>query len=117
VATRQVANEDALLALLEPHGFVAVQSEQLSLSEQITLFRGASHIVAPHGASLTNLLHCGTARVLELFQENHGVRPDFFQLAMIKDLDYRHTVCPVTGPGGAVTVDLSQVAEYLEQCL
>jgi capsular polysaccharide biosynthesis protein len=117
VATRQVANEDALLALLEPHGFVAVQSERLSLSEQIALFRGASHIVAPHGASLTNLLHSGSARVLELFQEDHGVRPDFFQLAMINGLDYRHAVCPVAGPGGAVTVDLGRVGEYLEQSL
>jgi capsular polysaccharide biosynthesis protein len=117
VTTRQVANEEAVLALLEPHGFVAVQSERLSLIDQIALFRGASHIVAPHGASLTNLLHSHSARVLELFQEDHGVRPDFFQLAMIHGLDYRHAVCPVAAPGGAVTVALDQVAAFLEQTL
>jgi len=78
VPTRRVANEEAVLAQLKPHGFVAVQSEQLSLGEQIALFRGATHIVAPHGASLTNLLHARGGSVLELFQEGHGVRPGFW---------------------------------------
>jgi hypothetical protein len=36
---------------------------------------------------------------------------------MINGLDYRHAVCPVAGPGGAVTVDLGRVGEYLEQSL
>jgi len=97
VPTRRVANEEAVLALLEPHGFVAVQSEQLSLGEQIALFRGSTHIVAPHGASLTNLLHTCGGSVLEVFQEGHGVRPDFFQLAMINHLNYHHALGPSTG--------------------
>jgi capsular polysaccharide biosynthesis protein len=117
VPTRRVANEEAVLALLEPHGFVAVQSEQLSLGEQIALFRGATHIVAPHGASLTNLLHARECNVLELFQAGHGVRPDFFQLAMIKGLHYRHLVCPSNPNDGHSYVNLDRVREYLEQIL
>lgn len=117
VATRQVANEAELLALLEPHGFVAVQCERLSLSEQIALFRGASHLVAPHGASLTNLIHAREARVLELFQEDHGVRPDFFQLAMIRGLDYRHAVSAVCAESGHSLVNLGQVSDFLAQTL
>jgi hypothetical protein len=98
VPTRRVINEDDLLAQLAPHGFVTVQSEQLSLQEQISLFRGATHIIAPHGASLTNLMHAHDCSVLELFQEGHGVRPDFFQLAMINRLNYHHSLCPTRGP-------------------
>lgn len=117
VPTRQVSNEEAVLALLEPHGFVAVQTETLSLAEQIDLFRGATHIVAPHGASLTNLLHAQEASVLELFQAGHGVRPDFFQLAMINGLDYRHAVCPSNGAAAHCQVDLGWIRDYLDQTL
>lgn len=113
VATRQVTNEDAVMALLEPHGFVAIQTERLSLGEQIALFRGASHIVAPHGASLTNLLHARSSSVLELFQEGHGVRPDFFQLAMVNGLQYLHALCPSSGPERHCTVPTALIQAYM----
>ena len=108
-----MANEEALLALLEPHGFEAVQSEQLSLGEQIALFRGATHIVPPHGASLTNLLHARGGSVLELFQEGHGVRPDFFQLAMINQLDYHHALCPSTGSAMHCVIRTQVIEDFL----
>ena len=117
VSTRQVSNEQAVLELLEPHGFVAVQTEQLSVAEQINLFRSATHIVAPHGASLTNLLHAQGASVLELFQDGHGVRPDFFQLAMINKLAYHHALCPSTGPEQHIQVPSEVIANYLARTL
>jgi asparagine synthase (glutamine-hydrolysing) len=110
-------NEAEVLALLEPHGFVAVQSEKLSVGEQIALFRDATHIVAPHGASLTNLLHSRRGSVLELFQEGHGVRPDFFQLAMINGLDYLHALCPSSGPEQHIKVSREVIASYLARTL
>jgi hypothetical protein len=113
VPTRRVANEEAVLAVLKPHGFVAVQSEQLSLGEQIALFRGATHIVAPHGASLTNLLHARGGSVLELFQEGHGVRPDFFQLAMINQLDYHHALCPSSGAALNCVIPTQVIEDFL----
>jgi hypothetical protein len=113
VPTRRVANEEAVLALLEPHGFVAVQSEQLSLGEQIALFRGATHIVAPHGASLTNLLHARGGSVLELFQEGHGVRPDFFQLAMLNQLNYHHALCPSSGAAMHCVIPTQVIEDFL----
>lgn len=95
--SRQVTNEEEVMELLGPHGFAAVQSEKLSLVEQISLFRGATHIVAPHGASLTNLIHARQGSLLELFQDGHGVRPDYFQLAMINGLEYYHGICESHG--------------------
>jgi len=117
VPSRQVANEEAVLALLEPHSFVAIQSEKLSLGEQIALFRQATHIVAPHGASLTNLLHARGGSVLELFQEGHGVRPDFFQLAKINGLDYLHALCPSSGPEQHIKVSSDVIEAYLARTL
>lgn len=117
VTTRQVSNESEVMELLNRHGFVAVQTEKLTLHEQIALFRTASHIVAPHGASLTNLLHVDQASVLEIFQAGHGVRPDFFQLAMIKGLDYQHCVCPTDSAELHCRVDLQILQQFLERTL
>ena len=113
VPTRQVANEEAVLALLEPHGFVVVQNERLSLGEQIALFRGATHIVAPHGASLTNLMHAQGGSVLELFQEGHGIRPDFFQLARLNNLNYYHAQCPSPGAAMHCMVSTQVIEDFL----
>jgi hypothetical protein len=116
VQSRQVTNEAEVLALLEPHGFVAIQCEKISLEEQIVLFRDATHIVAPHGGSLTNLIHTEKASVLELFQEAHGVRPDFFQLAMIRGLDYQYAQCPCDSSGHS-RVDTKLIQDFLELTL
>ena len=52
---RPLMNEDALAQALERLGFIAVCLEQLSVREQVLLFRSAEVIVAPHGAGLTNI--------------------------------------------------------------
>ena len=117
VASRGVVNEEVVLELLRPNGFESVQTETLSLAEQIALFRGATHIVAPHGASLTNLIHMRGGSVLELFQAGHGVRPDFFQLAMISGCNYLHALCPASEPGHHITVPLEVIREFLDLSL
>ena len=65
---RRVANEEALLAVLEPLGFQTVVLSGLTLAEQIALFQRAKVIVAPHGAGLINLVFCAPETcVIELF--------------------------------------------------
>jgi len=111
--SRNVVNEEAVMALLEPYGFVAVCGDRLSLAQQINLFRGVSHIVAPHGGALTNLMHGRGGHLLELFQANHGVRPEFFQLAAINGFDYRFLLCPNVAGGHDIRVDLDRLKEWL----
>ncbi len=69
---RRLLNEAALLELLEPLGFRAVELEALTLTEQITLFAQAKVIVAPHGGGLTNSIFCapGTT-VIELMAPSY----------------------------------------------
>ncbi len=55
---RPLRNEAELIAALVPMGFVPVRLDQLSLPDQIRLFRQAEAIVAPHGSALTNLGFC-----------------------------------------------------------
>lgn len=64
--SRKIENEDALAAILAPHGFEVVLLEHMSNEEQINLFSNAECIVAPHGAALTNLIYANAPTVIEL---------------------------------------------------
>ncbi len=55
---RPLRTETELIAALAPMGFEPVRLEDLSLSDQIRLFRQADAIVAPHGSALANLGFC-----------------------------------------------------------
>ncbi|HKX94974.1 MAG TPA: glycosyltransferase family 61 protein, partial [Methylibium sp.] len=57
---RRVANEPALIDRLAARGFEVVRPETLSVREQVALFAEASHIVAPTGAALTNMIYAPT---------------------------------------------------------
>lgn len=61
---RRLFNEAEVLALLQTYGFVSVAPEELSLDEQINLFRNAKAIVAPHGSGFTNILFCQPGTVV-----------------------------------------------------
>ena len=87
-AARPMVNEDDVVAALSRLGFVPVQLERLSFSEQVTLFRTARAIVAPHGAGLTNLCYCqpGCA-VLEIMMDA-SVNWLFRHLAALRGVTY-----------------------------
>ncbi len=86
--SRRIINEPEVSSYLEGHGFCTIQLEKLSLSEQIHLFQHATHVIAVHGAGLTNLMHATQSTILELFASEHGIRPDYFQIASIFHLHY-----------------------------
>jgi tetratricopeptide (TPR) repeat protein len=85
---RRIRNEGQLADLLEPLGFEVVTPGLLSFEQQIATFRDATHVVAPHGAGLTNILWCAPGtHVLEVFHPHYGT----WAYAMLKDvldLDY-----------------------------
>ena len=65
-----MANEYEFLPLLKKHKFRKVYLEQFSIREQVELFRTASHVIAAHGAGLTNVLFAPTdVRILEIRPE------------------------------------------------
>lgn len=68
---RRVINEEEIFNLLKPLGYQKYFLEDLSFTEQMLLFSQAKHIVACHGAGLTNIVFCrpGT-QIIELFQEH-----------------------------------------------
>jgi capsular polysaccharide biosynthesis protein len=69
-AMHTLRNEGDLIAALTCMGFVVIRPDNMSVADQVRLFRGAEMIVAPHCAALTNLGFCrpGT-RVIELLMD------------------------------------------------
>ena len=85
---RRLVNESELVEQLERMGIVAVALEQLTLGEQIELFRSAELIVAPHGAGLTNCIFASPGcRVVELLMDSY-VNWCFRNLAGLCGLEY-----------------------------
>ncbi len=86
---RKLANEDEVLAALEPLGFEPVTLSGRSVREQARLFAQAEAVVAPHGGALTNLVFCAAGtRVVELFAPGY-TPPCFWTIADQLGLAYR----------------------------
>ena len=54
-ATRRLVNEDEMIAMLAPLGFIAVQPETMPFSDQVRTFRDADIVIGPKGANLTGI--------------------------------------------------------------
>ena len=111
--SRRVVNEDEVVCFLERYGYVSVTLDGLPLPQLISLFREASHIIAVHGAGLTNLLFSENATVVELHAEGHGIRPDYFQLASIKGLQYFYHAFPSFNTENDIVVDINVLKTLL----
>src|SRR6185312_7000691 len=85
---RPVANEAALIALLEQRGVRIVVPGTLSVAQQIAMFRQARLVIGPHGAGLTNIAFCEPGgHVYELIP-SHYPNICFNRLAQSMGLNY-----------------------------
>ena len=71
-AIRRLQNEDKIISVAQRYGFTSITLSDLPLETQIRLFANATHVIAPHGAGLTNMLFSRPGTVLcELFQNSY----------------------------------------------
>lgn len=90
--TRTLTNEDELTRLLERFGYVRVLPGALSFQEQVDLCASMRHVVAVHGAALTNLVFCPAgATVLEIHSTEF--RPTFMR-TLARHCGHQHTDVP-----------------------
>ena len=73
---RPLLNQEAAEAVMRERGFAVVDPARMSLTEQISLFKGASTVVGPLGAALTNIAFCPSgSRIVALTSQSF---PDTF---------------------------------------
>jgi capsular polysaccharide biosynthesis protein len=110
---RPITNEPEVLEFFRSRGWDIVDTEELSLAEQIQLFSRAEMICAPHGAGLTNLIWCEPGcKVLELCASTflNGVFEGLAQVVGVK----HHYLVFEGDLGYRSSVDVAAVAEALE---
>lgn len=84
-ARRRILNEDQVFAeLFAPLGFTRHCLEDLSLVEQVRLFRDAQFVAGEHGAAFTNILFAapGKCHLLEIFQRREDA--SFYYLTQME---------------------------------
>jgi len=91
---RRLHNQEAVEAVLRDSGFAIVEPGLMTLTEQISLFKGASVVVGALGAALTNIVFCPRgSRIVALTAQSF---PDtfFWFLSQHRGHDYREVRCP-----------------------
>ena len=115
---RQVCNEEVIMAYLTRYGFELLHLDRMNLQQQIQRFRQATHVISAHGGALTNLMYLTPGcQVLEIFQEGHGIRPDFFQLVALRDGLYTFAVVPSINAKNDIEIPIAILSRFLEASL
>lgn len=90
---RSILNERELWGILKNKGYKKIDTSCMSISRQAKLFNSASHIVAPHGASLANLSFCQpNTKVIEIFNEDYFTIL-YWNICNILNLKYGYLIC------------------------
>jgi hypothetical protein len=85
---RRLANEEELIARLRPLGYEIFDPAGVSFREQMESFAAATHIVAPHGAGLANIVFCQPGTQLLELQMDSYMNLCFRKLAALRGLRY-----------------------------
>jgi capsular polysaccharide biosynthesis protein len=90
---RGITNEDEVLGFFAEKGWAIVDTEQLTMAQQIRLFAGAEAICTLHGAALANLVWARRgARVLELVSDTF-LNAVYEGLAARVGVEHRFILC------------------------
>lgn len=122
---RQVVNEPEVFTILQELGFQSVCLEQISLTEQVKLFRESEAIVGPHGAGLANIVFSGPGTTLiELLQEGGSYKiPIFSELTALVGGTHGVLLCKMEGDvrrpvaNRDMSVDCGRLKEALKMLL
>ncbi|MDG1486875.1 MAG: glycosyltransferase family 61 protein, partial [SAR324 cluster bacterium] len=86
--------------------------EQLSIREQVQLFRSASHVIAAHGAGLTNVIFAPAAvKILEIRPLRTSGKFCFEKLFSLGWPNYEFLVPPKSGKFFLPVAELEKVLQ------
>lgn len=98
---RGFTDNDAVYNTLEKRGYRVIYPEHYRYEEQVSLFRQASHIVAPHGAALSLTVYCAPDTEVHEFYGAH-VHPCFYAISGMSGQRYHNYNCATDATGTQV---------------
>lgn len=112
--TRGIVDEEAVESFFRERGWALIDSESLSLANQIALFADADAICGLHGGAFANLVWCPPGcKVLEIFAEGF-LNGCYEGIALCLGLTYRWVSFPADGEFRA-RVELPQIETTLQE--
>lgn len=113
---RHPLNEAELEAELGPRGFPTVVLEDMTMGDQIRLFRGADAIVAQHGAGLANLLHAAPGtRLLEVFSGGPEAMPlQYRGISAAIGIKYANLLCGSSHHNDDVSLPVREIRAWVD---
>ena len=118
---RKITNEPELIVLLKEFGFIIIEDRFRTIAKQVEIYKNASFIIGPHGASFSNVIWCepGT-HLFELFSPNY-MPGHFLYLATLMGLEYTayHNGEPKKNLSysASLTEDITVSIKDLKDCL
>jgi capsular polysaccharide biosynthesis protein len=117
LGTRRSYNQDEIAEVAAQFGFTAVAPETLTLSEQVSLFRNATHLMGPSGAGFAGVLFCQKDAKILCWQDSRlqamTILPD---LATLNHAEYWHVFYDPES-GGIFTGDYHLDPHQIRQAL
>ena len=101
---RMLHNQEAVESVLRERGFAVVNPGLMTLAEQISLFKGASTVVGPLGAALTNTVFCPRGSMIVALTPQSFPDTFFWFLSQHRGHHYKE----VRGPDISGTPDVPQ---------
>lgn len=99
---RRFDNQEELEQIAREKGYEVVETEGMSVSDQIRLYQSARVIASNHGAGLTNILFASRgAKVVELFSPK-WLNDCYFRMAKICEFDYKCLIADESGEWGRI---------------
>lgn len=91
--TRRILNEAVFVEKIAALGYKTYYCEDHSVATTAAVIRNATHIIAPHGAGLANIIFAtpGT-QVIELFCAH--LSPEFYKMSLSRGLNYQAIQIP-----------------------
>lgn len=87
-ARRAVVNEAEVIELLKKFGFIIIEDKSRTVREQIDIYRNASFIIGPHGASFANIMFCKPGTFLYELIPTSWTYDYFLYMAQINNMQY-----------------------------
>lgn len=87
---RYITNLEEVTKVCKKHGFNVIDTDNLSLEEQISLFSSASHVIGIHGAGLINMIYGrkNIKKIIEVFPPWNYAPFHYIMLAKMYGFEY-----------------------------
>ncbi len=114
---RKIRNEDDVLEVLEEYGFEKVILTELSMKEQIELFREVDIVVAPHGAGNSNMIFADEGATLIEFIPKAYRQRIFWLTTDFKNQKYGRFIVETNDKLDTMKVDITRFRKFIDPIL